>query len=154
MKKLLTAIAFYAGCASSIAAGPYDGIYQYGSSPIFISVHQNGNTVVGATMSSTALFGVNISVGPGFSVAPSSIDNWNYAIGLLNGNAARVTGVGVYGACTVTSDVVFDGVGNLSSTFVGAVNTAFGNQQGVNCAALYQSIIAAIGPTLTLRKIF
>lgn len=152
--KFIAAIVCALTCASSFAAGPYDGIYQYGSLPVFASVHQNGNTMLMATMGTTPISNVNFAMGPGFAVRPSSIDNWTYAIGSINGNATRITGVAVFGACTVTTDLSFDGAGFLTSNFVSVENTAFANQQGVNCVTLYQTIAATIGTTLVMRKIF
>jgi hypothetical protein len=151
--KSLIALACSAACMTALAAGPYDGVYQYGLSPAYYSVHQSGNTLVVASLGTTALSGVRISIG-GYAVTPPSIDNWSYSIGTISGSSARVVGVGIYGACIATTDVAFDTAGNLSATLVGVTDAPFGNQQGVNCAALYQSITAAVGPTLILRKIF
>jgi hypothetical protein len=140
-------------CGSALAAGPYDGVYQQGLNPAYYSVHQNGNTLLVASLASMPANAIAITLGASV-VHPSTIDYWTYSIGAIFGNTARVTGVGIFGACSVTTDIVFDGAGTASATFVGVANTLFGNQQGVNCSALYQSALAASGPTISLRLIF
>lgn len=153
MKKLLGLALALVG-ASAMANGPYDGVYQYGLSPVFYSVHQSGSTLLVASMGSLPLSGVQIGLGAGFTVVPSSIQHWTYSIGSINGNTARVTGLANFGACSTTTDVTFDGQGNAYGTFVNSVTTLFGSQQGVNCPAFFQAALAVTGPTITLHKIF
>jgi len=42
----------------------------------------------------------------------------------------------------------------VTATLVSYANTAFGTSEGVNCTALFQGAVAAIGGTITLRRIF
>jgi hypothetical protein len=154
MKKLLTGLAC-AAFSCAYAGGANDGVYQSTlTGSIFASVHQNGDKLFVATLSTTSLNGVTFTAGP-YTMRPPSIENWTYSFGTVAGNGARVTGLSVYGACSVTSDISFDGSGVASVTFVSVANTAFGNQEGVNCSALYSALIASLGtPTQTLRKVF
>jgi hypothetical protein len=135
------------------AAGPYDGVYQYGLSPVYYSIHQNGNQLLAVTLGILPTNGtVEVTVGS-YSIAPTSLGNWDYATGVINGGVARVTGIGLYGACVSTSDVAFSN-GVATVTFVSAVNTPFGTTQGVNCAKLISDSAASLGGSITLRKIF
>jgi hypothetical protein len=153
--KAIAAFVFLAAQAiSAIAAGPYDGVYQYGLSPAYYSVHQNGNTLLVVSLGSVPANGISFSTGP-YVVRPATVDFWAYSIGAMSSaNTARVSGIGIWGACNATTDVSFDGAGNAFATFVSATNTLLGTQQGVNCVGLYQTIVATVGTTLTLRKIF
>jgi acyl-homoserine lactone acylase PvdQ len=154
MKKTVAALALALPCAA-LAGGAYDGVYQYGLSPAYYSVHQAGGTLLVVSLGEIPMSGVQFSVGAGYVMTPNSINYWSYAIGpMTSGNSARITGLSVFGACNVTTDVSIDGTGNAYGTFVNAVNTPFGTQQGVNCAAIFQAAIAATGPTIALRKIF
>ncbi len=139
---------------TSVAAGAYDGVYQYGLSPAYYSVHQNGNTLIVASMGFVAI-GEDVSFAVGrYTVSPKSIGFWDYSMGTISGNQARVTGASLFGACTATSDVAFDAAGNATITLVAYTNAAFGTSQGVNCALVRQDIVAATGGTITLRRIF
>jgi hypothetical protein len=154
MKAIAALVLLTAHAASALAAGPYDGVYQYGLSSTYYSVHQNGNTLLVVSLGSVPANGIGFSIGS-YVVHPNTVDFWAYSIGPLStGSAARVSGIGVWGACDVTTDVSFDGVGNAYATFVAASNTPFGTQQGVNCVSLYQTLVATVGTTLTLRRIF
>lgn len=138
----------------AFGAGLYDGIYQYGLTPAYYSVHQNGNAVLIASYGFTTISQDIVFRFGSYEVSPTSIGTWDYSSGSIVGNTVRVTGVGLFGACVATTDVTFDASGTATATLVSYANTPFGTSEGVNCAALYQSVIAAIGPTITLRKIF
>jgi hypothetical protein len=141
------------GTAPANAAGPYDGVYQYGLSPAYYSVHQNGNTLLVVSLGQIANTGsVSISAGP-YNITPGTIGDWDYALGGINGNAARISGLDLYGTCRTTTDVTFEN-GTATATFVSAVNTPFGTAQGINCQQLLGSAAASVGGTITLRKIF
>lgn len=135
------------------AAGAYDGVYQYGLSPAYYSVHQNGNQLLVVSLGQLPVSGgIQITVGPN-TISPTILANWDYALGVVNGTRARISGVTLYSSCVSTSDVAFEN-GVATVTFVSATNTAFGTAQGVNCAQLLGGAAASLGGTITLRRIF
>lgn len=139
--------------SQAYAAGPYDGVYQYGLSPAYYSVHQSGNTLLVVSLGQIANTGnVEITVGP-YKVAPTVIGDWDYAMGVVNGTMARISGVDLYGACRTTTDVAFEN-GVATATFVSSTNTPLGTAQGINCQQFLGSTAASVGGTITLRKIF
>lgn len=150
--KLLLAPLLCLSALPAFAAGPYDGVYQYGLSPAFYSVHQNGNTLLVVSLTQLSLSGVEISLG-NYRVSPSALGNWEYSIGTINGNRARISGTGLYGACQSTTDVTIDD-GTVTATLVSAVNTPFGTSQSVNCQQLFRDLEAIGATTITLRRIF
>ncbi len=152
MRAIAAWILFATQAASALAAGPNDGVYQR-STHTFRSVHQNGGTLLVISLGSVSTSGFGFSIGPSV-VYPASIGSYDYALGPFAGNSARVIGTTLFGVCSVTTDVTFDGQGNMSETFVEAVNTPMGTQQGVNCVSLYQSAVGALGPTLTFQRLF
>lgn len=155
MKKLLLKSAMLSAVMAGqvLAAGPYDGVYQYGLSPSYYSVHQNGNTLLVVSLGLLPTNGtVAITVGP-YSIAPTTLGDWDYAMGAIVGNKARVSGTDLYGTCITVTDVTFEN-GGATGTFVSASNTVFGTQQGVNCSQLLGGAAASVGGSITLRKIF
>jgi hypothetical protein len=136
------------------AAGTYDGIYQYGLSPAYYSVHQNGNQMIVASMGFTSINSDVVFRFGSYEVTPASIGTWDYASGTITGNKARISGISLFGSCVATTDITFETSGNVTATLVSYANTAFGTSEGVNCAALYRDAVAAIGGTITLRRIF
>jgi hypothetical protein len=154
MKKLSWTILAVAACTANVeAAGDYDGVYQYGLSPVYYSVHQNGNTLLVVSLGQLPTNGsVQVTVGP-YAIAPTTLGDWDYAIGTISGNKARISGMDLYGSCITVSDVTFES-GNAIGTFVSATNTAFGTQQGVNCSKLLGDAAASVGGSITLRRIF
>jgi hypothetical protein len=151
MKKLTWMFLMLAG--NVFAAGPYDGVYQYGLSSSFYSVHQNGSQLLVISLSQLPVSGgIQITVGPN-TIVPTILSGWDYALGAVNGTRARISGTNLYGACVTTTDVAFEN-GVATATFVSASNTAFGTQQGVNCAQLLRDAANSVGGTITLRRIF
>jgi hypothetical protein len=134
------------------AAGAFDGVYLYGPGGAFYSVHQNGPTLLTISLGSIPANGIGVTSGP-YVIKPPTLEFWAYSIGAVNGNTARVVGVGFFGACQVTTDLTFVG-DEAHATFVSAANTLLGNQQGVSCQSLMQITVATVGPTITLRRIF
>jgi hypothetical protein len=153
MKKTCLVALLALSANTTVAAGSYDGIYQFGLSPAYFSVHQNGNSMIVASMAFTPMTDVVFRVGSN-QVAPTQIGTWDYASGAISGNKARISGIGLFGACVTTTDITFDASGGATATLVSYANTAFGTQQGVNCPAIYRDAVDAIGGTITLRKIF
>lgn len=136
------------------AAGLYDGVYQFGLTPAYYSVHQNGNAILVASFGFTPISpDIVFRFGP-YEVSPASIGTWDYSTGSMVGNKARITGVGLFGSCVTTADLTFEASGTVTATLVSYSNTFFGTSEGVNCNALLQSAVATIGQTITLRKIF
>lgn len=150
--KLLLASLLCLPALPAFAAGPYDGVYQYGLSPVYYSVHQNGNTLLVVSLGQLAVKDIEITIGS-FRVRPSTLGDWDYAIGTVNGNKARISGADLYGSCVSTTDVTVDG-GTATATLVSIANTSFGTSQGVDCQQLYRDLSAIGATTITLRKIF
>ena len=134
------------------AAGPFDGVYQYAPTGAFYSVHQNGATLLTVSLGSMPANGVGATFA-GYVVRPPTLEFWAYSLGAVAGSTARVTGLGMFGACSVTTDLTFAG-DEARATFVSAINTPLGNSQGVDCQAIMQTTVATVGPTITLRRIF
>jgi hypothetical protein len=155
MKSLcLKSIALCAALTSpAFAAGPYDGVYQYGLNPAYYSVHQSGNQMIVASLGFVAMNGVGFTFG-NYQVVPNQIGYWEYSSGTVTGNKARIAGTGIFGSCVSTSDVTFESSGNATVTLVSYANTSFGTSQGVNCASLFRDLTTEVGTTITLRKIF
>jgi hypothetical protein len=153
-RSISTAVAFSAMLAGQVyASGPYDGVYQYGLSPVYYSVHQNGNTLLVVSLGLLSTDGtIEITVGP-HTIAPTMLGDWDYAMGTVTGNRARISGTDLYGSCITVNDVVIEN-GTVTATFVSSTNTAFGTAQGVNCAQLIGGAAASLGGSITLRKIF
>lgn len=152
-RSITTAIALSAALAApAFASGPYDGVYQYGLSPVYYSVHQNGSTLLVVSLGLIPTSGIEVTVGP-YTIEPTMMGDWDYAMGTVNGNSARISGVDLYGSCVTVNDITIDG-GTVTATFVSSTNTAFGTAQGVNCAALIGGAAASLGGSITLRKIF
>lgn len=154
MKRLLLAAVLSLSVSNVLAAGAYDGIYQYGLNPAYYSVHQNGNTLLIASMGFVSI-GEDVRFRIGRQeVAPRSMGFWDYSMGTINGSRARVTGIGLFGACEAITDISFDEFGGVTATLVSYANTALGTSQGVNCATVLQDVIGAVGRTIALRRIF
>lgn len=153
-RSISTALALAASIsAQAFAGGPYDGVYQYGLSPAYYSVHQSGNVLLVVSLGQIANAGnVQITVGP-YSVTPPVIGDWDYAMGVISGDTARISGTDLYGACRSTTDITFEN-GTATATFVSATNTPLGTAQGINCASLLGDAAASVGGTIMVRKIF
>jgi hypothetical protein len=139
-KPLAAALAMsFAGIAS--AAGPFDGVYQTGGQQ-YLSVHQNGGTLIVAAFSTIGSAGTAITAPNGQQFVPARADVWELYSGPIQGLSATLSGQTFYGACTVNITFTFDATG-ATYTNHNFVNTAAGSAQGVNCAAAFAH---AVGP--------
>lgn len=144
MKKLIAA-ALLCASGAAIAAGPLDGIYVNLNGG-FGSVHSNGSSIFVIGLSQVPASGIYFSSVVG-TVRPTSVDQWDYASGVINGSVADVSGVTMYGACTFAARITFT-AGSAVLQITGAANTLVGNASGVNCRALTSL------PASTLLKAF
>ncbi len=156
MKSAILGLLLISNFANNVlAAGAYDGVYQYGLSPAYYSVHQNGNQLILVALGSLSVTGnIPITIAGTYTVRPPTIEYWGYSMGTILGNTARISGVALFGACQSTVDVTFDNSGGAAVTLVSYVNTAFGSSQGVNCLSVMQSVASTTGTTISLRRIF
>lgn len=115
-------------------------------------MHQNGNTLLVVSLGQLTVSNVDVTLGT-YRVRPNVLGNWDYSIGTITGNKARISGNTLYGSCVSTTDITIDG-GTATATLVSIANAPFGTNQGVNCQQLMRDLEAIGGTTITLRKIF
>lgn len=135
----------------SLAAGPWDGIYQTGPMD-YLSVHQNGNTVIVGQFSTYPPLGSTVNIGDGQRFFPPRADVWDLLSGELNGASAALTGEVSYGACHANYTISF----RPGAAFVARKsfsNTEAGTAQGVDCAALFQ-VLRSYGAGVDAVKVF
>jgi hypothetical protein len=138
-------------CESSLAAGPWDGIYQTGPTD-YLSIHQNGNTVIVGQFSTFSSLGLNVDIGDGQRFFPQRADVWNLLSGELNGSSATLTGEVSYGACLANYTITFQpGAAFIARNYFS--NTQAGAAQGIDCAALFQ-LLRSYGYGIDAVKVF
>jgi hypothetical protein len=133
--KVMRAFALAAAAASgtgAFAAGAYDGIYNVPNSPLYVSVHQNGNHIVAGQFYSVSKQELNLGSDPQI---PPTINLWDVFGGDISGNTVTVSGEALLGACNLSYRLTFDASG-MAMQLTAASNTAYGNQLGFNCAGL------------------
>ena len=147
MKRTLRAMAVAAAAmagSGAFAAGAYDGIYNVPNSPLYISVHQNGNHVIAGQFYTVPTQDLGVS-GPGI---PSNINLWDVFGGDIAGNTVVVSGSAILNSCNISYRIEFDATGAYMK-LIAASNTAFGNQIGMNCGAL-----ASGSQTVRVNRVF
>ena len=138
-------------CNSAAAAGIYDGIYQLPNSQEFYSVHQSGSGMIVGGFSVSPASGINSLLRNGqlFTITKANI--WD----LFSGSAsvpttpssivtANLQGEVDYGACSASINVVFSPSGT-TVRYTGYTQTSAGVAQGVNCSAIFNSILSRNG---------
>jgi hypothetical protein len=132
-KALGVAALFIAG--SSMAAGPLDGIYQFGEYEDWWSIHQSGNhVVVGRFFNSNGGFSTTFNDGRTYKADKAGI--W-YLLGGdvdANGTSVTVSGESRAGACLVTYRFEF-GAPQLWVQWASQTTTPAGKSQGIDCEA-------------------
>ena len=135
----------------SLAAGPWDGIYQTGPMD-YLSVHQNGNTVIVGQFSTVPPLGSIVNIGDGQRFFPPRADVWDLLSGELKGTSATLTGEVSYGACHANYSISFrTGGAFIARNFFS--NTEAGTAQGVDCDALFR-VLRSYGAGIDAVKVF
>ncbi|MDD0812683.1 hypothetical protein PSQ20_20220 [Curvibacter sp. RS43] len=136
MKKILLALAG-ALCSTVFAVGQYDGIYQ---NPLdnnyYLSVHTNGTAMIVTGYSSMPTSGLGVTMTGVGTIRPNALDYFDLLNGLINGNAATVSGNYAFRGCQVTANIVFT-ASNATVTFPIVQQSALASSQGFNCRALF-----------------
>ncbi len=149
MRNLITGLCLSGAAISAFGAGAYDGIYQSSaSSTQYVSLHQNGSTLIAAVYDSTSNGGVRVSI-LGGSIVPAKLDFWNVYSGTIVNNAVILTGQIAFGGCTETVIGNFQANGSVTVTFNGAVPTLAGLNAGLNCNSG-----TPVGTVLTFNRVF
>lgn len=159
LKRFAAALSLAITSSAAFAVGPFDGLYAFTSvsSSSLLSVHQSGTTLLLVTLGQRPnSLGGAFQVAPSYTVTPSIVSIWEYAIGTITGNEVTVENPGAYyGTCTLVTRVVFDGTGGMTLTPVGGKVTTVGLAAGVNCNTVLGASFGAPGSTtLTLNKVF
>lgn len=117
------------------AVGAYDGIYQNSQqSSNYLSVHQNGSTLIVASFNTISPVGATQTT-VGGAYTPARQDIWDLYQGTITGSTGILNGQVIYGACQVSVSAAFDSTG--VQLVLGALSTtASGLNQGMNCSLL------------------
>ena len=143
---------FLALCSqSTIAAGPWDGIYKMSTEQYF-SVHQNGSSVIVGLFSTFPPQGAVVNIGGGQRFYPQRSDVWDLFTGEISGSSVELTGEHAYGACFASISVNFY-AGGAEATRNYFVNTPAGTAQNVNCSAAFEAQLN-YGRNFTAVKVF
>lgn len=142
MKKLLLALAslFFAAAASA----QFTGVYMHPLKPgTFISVHQNGATVL---MINLNTMGFPQTSNWGFTmdgvrtVRPSTLEYWGYSMGPISGNTARVQG-SLLGLCYSDTSVISNADGSLTVRLNSITPSAITTAAGATCTAIASELV-------------
>ena len=126
--------------------------YDMGSQS-YISIHQNGSTILAAAFSTIPSTGVSISFINGQHFVPQRVDVSDVFFGQLFGNTVTLSGETAYGACNASFTVSFNGAtANFTRNFFS--NTPAGTAQGFNCSNLFQAVINAVGRSGVATRVF
>lgn len=146
MKKIILS-ALLSVCGASFAASPYDGIFQErNQSGSYLSVHTNGNALIGTLYNIDLLDGAPVSLFNG--LRPRQLNTWNLLQGALSGNVAYVSGEMLLNTCKVGAQISFTGTTALL-TIQSATSTAVGQENGVDCFRVFP-----VGGRFTFDKAF
>jgi len=147
---------FFVGCylilgpVLTYAAGPNDGIYQAAAnSTKYVSLHQNGNTLIAAIYDSVSNSSVGFSTARG-TIVPSKLDYWDVYSGQVIGNSVQLSGQTGFTGCSETLNITFGGSGTFTAIFQGITPTQAGVTAGLNCSAGNPPI----GSTLIFTRVF
>jgi hypothetical protein len=154
-KKLLAALAVACtmfSAAPARAAGPYDGIYQVGSTFYFLI--QNPAGFLAVSFDSIPSSGVTYYLGDGQSFNPTRADMGDLYVGaFVYGTTAILVGETAYGACIFEYSVVFDSAG-ATATREDAASTSLGQSRGIDCWRFYRYMNGVTGRTFRMTKVF
>lgn len=117
------------------------GIYVSAADPSqFVTVHQNGNTLV-VVQNTPAPAGGGVELGNGQYVN-ATLYALTYSVGQLaaDGKSSALIGTAAGGACATSYAALFSDVG-LRMTLQGVYQNAAGSMQGIDCAALSSKLI-------------
>lgn len=121
--------------APAHAAGPYDGIYvNLENSTSYMSVHTNGNTLIGTAYGIIPASGILVTSAIG-NVAVRQLNTWDLYQGSISGSTGTMSGQVFYNACNVSVSVNFNS-GGATVVFNSSSNTLVGNSSGVNCGVI------------------
>ena len=122
---------------STFAAGPWDGIYKM-STEQYLSVHQNGSSIIVGMFSTFPPLGAIVNLGAGQRFYPLRSDVWDLFTGEISGSSVELKGEQAYGACFASISVNFY-AGGAEATRNYSVNTPAGTSQNVNCHAAFEA---------------
>lgn len=123
-------------CSTALlAAGPYDGVYQSTANPnYFLTIYQNGNSVVSTGYSNISSPGLSLS-SPGGTIQPQYLDFFSLYGGTINGTQASITGYDYFRACNISMTLTFAS-GTVTSLVTASAASPAGIAQGVNCTVV------------------
>ena len=149
--KLVVPLLLALGCQCSLAAGPWDGIYQTGPMD-YLSVHQNGSRLIVGQFTTLTPFGTGANIGDGQRFFPQRADVWDLLSGELNGASATLTGEVSFGACHANYTISF----HTGGAFIARnsfSNTEAGTAQGIDCPTLFR-VLRSYGYGVDAVKVF
>ncbi|MDD0813795.1 lectin like domain-containing protein [Curvibacter sp. HBC28] len=130
----LTLRAYTQAGSTAAAAANYDGIYQSSSnSNSYLSVHQNGSSMIIANFNTVGAVAVPQSTVLG-SYRPERQDIWDLYQGTLSGNVGTLSGQLLFGACQTQVSAIFTST-TVQLNLSGLSATAAGAAQSVNCSS-------------------
>jgi hypothetical protein len=135
-----------------MAAGPLDGIYQFGDAEDWLSMHQNGNHVVVGSFFNVAGPSYVTILGKQFQGNKAGI--WELLGGDLaaNGTSLTVSGESRYGACQATYFIDFSAP-QIWVQWVSLTTTPAGAAQGIDCEGRYAAATVN-GNWYKIKKIY
>lgn len=126
---------------SSAVQAQVGGIYVSAADPSqFVTVHQNGNTLV-VLQNIPASTGGGVELGNGQYVN-ATLYALTYSVGQLaaDGKTSALIGTAAAGACSASYAAQFSDLG-LRMTLQGVYQNSAGSMQGIDCAALSTKLI-------------
>ena len=150
-----TVIALFCMIAPQAASaiGQHDGIYNIPNTQEYLSVHQNGTTIIIGYFATIPASGIVFYLGDGQQLPPSRVDYWDLFSGPIVGNSVVVTGEIAYGACSSRMGVVFNG-SSLSVTQQFISTTPLGTANGINCPGYQNFLVSRRGLTQIYSRVF
>jgi hypothetical protein len=129
----------------ALAAGPYDGIYQWADG-YYLSVHQIG----GGTLIGTIYWVYTANTEQVGARAISETDTFDLFHGQLVGSSATMTGTRFYRGCSPSYDFNFNTDSSLTVRLISISNSPGVSTGDVDCAARYSSV----GSIWTIPRIY